>query len=69
VAIAEFGGAYLPSDLATFCRQQARPEPTVKQVGLGVPVLAEEQVSAPVLTSSSTSRSSTRKGGSISSTR
>ncbi len=46
VAIAEFGGAYFPSDLALFCRQQGRPEATVKQVGLGVPVLTEQQVMA-----------------------
>jgi kumamolisin len=46
VAIAEFGGAYFPGDLAAFCRQQGRPEPTVRQVGLGVPVLTEEQVMA-----------------------
>jgi kumamolisin len=46
VAIAEFGGAYFPDDLATFCRQQGRPEPTVRQVGLGVPVLTEQQVMA-----------------------
>ena len=46
VAIAEFGGAYFPDDLATFCRQQGRPEPTVNQVGLGVPVLTQEQVMA-----------------------
>ena len=46
VAIAEFGGAYFANDLAVFCRQQGRPEPTVKQVGLGVPVLTEEQVMA-----------------------
>ncbi len=46
VAIAEFGGAYFPDDLATFCTQQGRPEPSVKQVGLGVPVLTEQQVMA-----------------------
>jgi kumamolisin len=46
IAIAEFGGAYFPSDLAAFCREQGRPEPTVRQVGLGVPVLTEEQVMA-----------------------
>lgn len=46
VAIAEFGGAYFESDLATFCHQQGRSEPTVKQVGLGVPVLTEQQVMA-----------------------
>jgi kumamolisin len=46
VAIAEFGGAYFPGDLATFCRQQGRAEPTVRQVGLGVPVLTEQQVMA-----------------------
>ncbi|HEY2320683.1 MAG TPA: S53 family peptidase [Solirubrobacteraceae bacterium] len=46
VAIAEFGGAYFPGDLAKFCREQGRPEPTVRQVGLGVPVLTEEQVMA-----------------------
>jgi kumamolisin len=46
VAIAEFGGAYFPSDLAAFCREQGRPEPTVRQVGLGVPVLTEQQVTA-----------------------
>ena len=46
VAIAEFGGAYFPNDLAMFCRQQGRAEPTVRQVGLGVPVLTEEQVMA-----------------------
>jgi kumamolisin len=46
VAIAEFGGAYFPGDLATFCSQQGRPEPTVRQVGLGVPVLTEQQVMA-----------------------
>ena len=46
VAIAEFGGAYFPGDLTTFCRQQGRAEPTVKQVGLGVPVLTEQQVMA-----------------------
>jgi len=46
VAIAEFGGAYFPDDLTTFCRQQGRAEPTVKQVGLGVPVLTEQQVMA-----------------------
>ncbi|MGH2894111.1 MAG: S53 family peptidase, partial [Solirubrobacteraceae bacterium] len=46
VAIAEFGGAYFPSDLAMFCREQGRAEPAVKQVGLGVPVLTEEQVMA-----------------------
>lgn len=46
VAIAEFGGAYFPSDLAAFCRQQGRAEPTVRQVGLGVPVLTEQQVMA-----------------------
>ena len=46
VAIAEFGGAYFPGDLTTFCRQQGRAEPTVRQVGLGVPVLTEQQVMA-----------------------
>ncbi|MGZ4169247.1 MAG: S53 family peptidase, partial [Solirubrobacteraceae bacterium] len=46
VAIAEFGGAYFANDLALFCKQQGRPEPTVKQVGLGVPVLTEQQVMA-----------------------
>jgi kumamolisin len=46
VAIAEFGGAYFAGDLAMFCHQQGRSEPTVKQVGLGVPVLTEEQVMA-----------------------
>jgi kumamolisin len=46
VAIAEFGGAYFPGDLTAFCKQQGRPEPTVKQVGVGVPVLTEEQVMA-----------------------
>ncbi|MGZ4272529.1 MAG: S53 family peptidase [Solirubrobacteraceae bacterium] len=46
VAIAEFGGAYFPSDLTAFCREQGRPEPTVRQVGLGVPVLTEQQVMA-----------------------
>jgi kumamolisin len=46
VAIAEFGGAYFPNDLAVFCHQQGRAEPTVKQVGLGVPVLTEQQVMA-----------------------
>jgi kumamolisin len=46
VAIAEFGGAYFPDDLAAFCKQQGRAEPTVKQVGLGVPVLTEQQVMA-----------------------
>ncbi|HTU98540.1 MAG TPA: S53 family peptidase [Solirubrobacteraceae bacterium] len=46
VAIAEFGGAYFASDLETFCTQQGRPEPTVNQIGLGVPVLTEEQVMA-----------------------
>ena len=46
VAIAEFGGAYFAGDLAKFCREQGRPEPTVRQVGLGVPVLTEEQVMA-----------------------
>ena len=45
VAIAEFGGAYFPDDLATFCAQQGRPEPSVKQVGLGVG-LTEQQVMA-----------------------
>ncbi len=46
VAIAEFGGAYFAEDLALFCRQQGRPEPTVKEVGLGVPVLTQQQVLA-----------------------
>ncbi len=46
VAIAEFGGAYFPSDLQTFCTQQGRPEPSVKQVGLGVAVLTEQEVMA-----------------------
>ena len=46
VAIAEFGGAYFASDLVTFCRQQGRPEATVRQIGLGVPVLTEQQVMA-----------------------
>ena len=44
VAIAEFGGAYFENDLKAFCEQQDRPMPTVKQVGLGVKVLTEEQV-------------------------
>jgi kumamolisin len=46
VAIAEFGGAYFPGDLATFCTQQGRPEPSVKQVGLGMQVLTEQEVMA-----------------------
>ena len=46
VAIAEFGGAYFPDDLTAFCKQQGRAEPTVKQVGLGVPVLTQKQVMA-----------------------
>ncbi len=46
VAIAEFGGAYFPDDLATFCSQQGRPEPTVRQVGLGMPLLTEQEVMA-----------------------
>ncbi|HEY1715473.1 MAG TPA: S53 family peptidase [Solirubrobacteraceae bacterium] len=46
VAIAEFGGAYFPSDLQTFCTQQGRPEPSVKQIGLGVAVLTEQEVMA-----------------------
>jgi kumamolisin len=46
VAIAEFGGAYFPGDLTTFCKEQGRTEATVKQVGVGVPVLTEEQVMA-----------------------
>jgi kumamolisin len=46
VAIAEFGGAYFPDDLAAFCREQGRPVPTVRQVGLGIPVLTQEQVMA-----------------------
>jgi hypothetical protein len=33
VAIAEFGGAYFPDDLTAFCREQGRPEATVRQVG------------------------------------
>ncbi|HEY1567778.1 MAG TPA: S53 family peptidase [Solirubrobacteraceae bacterium] len=46
VAIAEFGGAYFASDLQAFCSQQGRPEPSVKQIGLGVGVLTEQQVMA-----------------------
>jgi kumamolisin len=46
VAIAEFGGAYFPDDLTQFCAEQGRPEPTVKQVGIGVHVLTEQQVMA-----------------------
>ena len=46
VAIAEFGGAYFPDDLALFCTQQGRAEPAIRQVGLGVPVLTEKQVMA-----------------------
>lgn len=44
VAIAEFGGAYFAEDLTAFCSQQGRPEPTVKQVGLGVRVMTQQQV-------------------------
>ena len=44
VAIAEFGGAYFENDLKAFCEQQNCAMPTVKQVGLGVKVLSEEQV-------------------------
>jgi kumamolisin len=44
IAIAEFGGAYFSSDLAAYCREVGRPAATVSQVGLGVPVLTEQQV-------------------------
>ena len=44
VAIAEFGGAFFPDDLATFCQQIGRPEPTVHQVGVDVTVMTEQQV-------------------------
>jgi kumamolisin len=37
---------YFPDDLTAFCREQGRPEATVRQVGLGVPVLTEQQVMA-----------------------
>jgi kumamolisin len=35
VAIAEFGGGYLPEDLKAFCQQQGRPEPQVSVVDAG----------------------------------
>ena len=44
VAIAEFGGAFFPDDLATFCRQIGRPVPNVQQVGVGVAPLSEQEV-------------------------
>ncbi len=46
VGIAEFGGAYFPSDLATYCSNQRRPQPKVTQTGLGLRVLTEADVRA-----------------------
>jgi kumamolisin len=36
VAIAEFGGAYFPNDLAAFATKAGRPAPTVTQAGVGM---------------------------------
>ena len=44
VAIAEFGGAYFPDDLAAFCAREGRREPKVTQVGVGTTPLTLDQV-------------------------
>lgn len=44
IAIAEFGGAYFAQDLATFCEQIDRPQPSVKAIAVDAPILSFPQI-------------------------
>ena len=44
IAIAEFGGAYFPSDLQAFCQKYNRPVPSVTPVSVGFPLVTLEQI-------------------------
>jgi kumamolisin len=43
IAIAEFSGAYFPSDLQAFCQKYDRPVPSVTPVSAGFPLLTLDQ--------------------------
>ncbi len=44
IAIAEFFGAYFPSDLQAFCQKYNRPVPSVTPVSVGFPLLTLDQI-------------------------
>jgi kumamolisin len=44
IAIAEFYGAYFPSDLQAFCQKYGRPVPSVTPVSVGFPLLTLDQI-------------------------
>jgi kumamolisin len=44
VAVAEFFGAYFPSDLTAFCQKYGRPVPSVTPISAGFPVVTLDQI-------------------------
>ena len=44
IAIAEFFGAYFPSDLQAFCQKYGRPVPSVTPISVGFPVVTLDQI-------------------------